>query len=279
MGRGRTGRQRRTPRQVAADDASEALMRKLGAMLRDGRARMGLKQLEAATAAGISRSEWSELERGKSRATLHLINRAGSAVNAPLDAFLRHASAADLPRDASQLKGQELLIVTAQPGGWQGLPEEQIDRDARTSRAADVLLFRERELVRQRERVGQRELVGQRDTHACEYALMEIIDWFHDVGEPLRAWSSRLAAVERYAIARMHDDIVPITSGCWVVRATQRNRRLVADHANLFRARFPGSGRAWLAALTNPAVAMPTRPSLLWINVKGDRLFPVRWRS
>jgi len=266
MGRGRTSRQRRTPRQVAADDVSDALMRKLGAMLRDGRVRMGLRQLEAATAAGISRSEWSELERGRSRATLHLVNRAGSAVNAPLGAFLRHASAADLPRDASQLKGQELLIVTARPGGWQGLPEEQIDRDARTSRAADVLLFRQRE-------------VRQDDVQAPEYALMEIIDWFADVGEPLRAWNSRLAAVERYAIARMQNDVLPITSGCWIVRATQRNRRLVADHANLFQARFPGSGRAWLAALTNPTVAMPTRPSLLWINVKGDRLFPVRWRS
>jgi transcriptional regulator with XRE-family HTH domain len=235
-------------------------MRKLGAMLRDGRTRLGLKQIEAASAAGISRSEWSKLERGKSRATLHFINRAGSAVNAPLDAFLRHASAANLPRDATQLKGQELVIATARPGGWRGLPEEQIDRDARTSRAADVLLFRQREL------------------QAPEYALIEIIDWFADVGEPLRAWNSRLAAVERYAIARMQNDVPPVTSGCWVVRATQRNRRLVADHANLFRARFPASGRAWLAALAQPSIAMPTEPCLLWINVKGDRLFPVRWR-
>lgn len=236
-------------------------MRKLGAMLLDGRRRLGLTQLNAASVAGISRSEWSELERGKSRATLHLVNRAGNAVDAPLDAFLRHASAANLPRDAVQLKGQELVIATARPGGWQGLPEEQIDRDARTSRAADVLLFR------------------SRGPAPAEYALMEIIDWFEDVGDPMRAWSSRLAAVERYAVARMQDDVVPITSGCWIVRATQRNRRLIGAHSNLFRARFPGSGRAWLAALTSPAAAMPTDHCLLWINGSGNRLFPVRWGS
>jgi transcriptional regulator with XRE-family HTH domain len=75
-------------------------------MLRDGRGRTGLKQDEAAGLAGISRSEWSELERGKSRATFHTLNRAAMAVNAPLDAFLRFASAANLPRDATQLRGQ-----------------------------------------------------------------------------------------------------------------------------------------------------------------------------
>jgi hypothetical protein len=130
-------------------------------------------------------------------------------------------------------------LRVARPGGWQGLPEEPIDRDARTSRAADVLLFRRRPPV------------------PDEYALIEIIDWFDDVGEPLRAWSSRLSAVDRYAIARMTDDVLPRTSGCWIVRATMRNRRLVTDHATLFRARFPGSGRQWLDALASTATAMP----------------------
>jgi hypothetical protein len=150
-------------------------------------------------------------------------------------------------------------LRVARPGGWQGLPEEPIDRDARTSRAADVLLFRRRPPV------------------PDEYALIEIIDWFDDVGEPLRAWSSRLSAVDRYAIARMTDDVLPRTSGCWIVRATTRNRRLVADHANLFRARFPGSGRQWLNALGSTSTAMPEQPALLWISVSGERLFAVRW--
>jgi transcriptional regulator with XRE-family HTH domain len=244
---------------VDADDASDVLMRKVGVMLRDARKQLGYRQLEASTLAGISRSEWSELERGKSSVTLHTLNRAANAVNAPLEAFLRNASAADLPRDATQLKGQELVLALSQPGGWQGLPEEPIDRDARASRAADVLLFRRRPEV------------------ADEYALMEIIDWFDDVGEPLRAWSSRLSAVDRYAVARMTDDVLPRSSGCWIVRATARNRRLVTSHTNIFRARFPGSGRAWLAALTAPSVSMPGEPCLIWISVKGDRLFPARW--
>jgi hypothetical protein len=76
---------------------------------------------------------------------------------------------------------------------------------------------------------------------------MEVIDWFSDVGAPIRDWARRLDAVDRYAVARMvGDDELPRTSGCWVVRATRRNRLLLGAHSNLFRARFPGSGRLWL---------------------------------
>ena len=58
---------------------------------------------------------------------------------------------------------------------------------------------------------------------------MEIFDWFPDLGAPMRAWPSRLDAVERYAIARMsgEGEALPRVSGCWIVRATLRNKQLV----------------------------------------------------
>jgi hypothetical protein len=59
-----------------------------------------------------------------------------------------------------------------------------------------------------------------------------------------------------------------------VVRATQRNRQLLHDHRHFFRAMFPGSGEAWLAALTSPTVPMPKEAALLWVSVKGDQLYP-----
>jgi transcriptional regulator with XRE-family HTH domain len=255
--RSRTGK--RTRLQSAADDATAALQKKLGAMLRDGRTQRGWTQAQAAARAGISRSEWSGLELGRRPATLLTINRAAFAISGGLAAYVQQASAADQPRDAVHLHNQELIIRTALAGGWRALPEEPIDRDARTSRAVDVLLYRRR--------------LGE----PAEYAMVEVIDWFSDVGEPIREWSRRLAALERYAIARMAgDDPLPTTGGCWVVRGTQRNRRLVREHRHFFRARFAGSATAWLEALAGPTAPMPPTPSLLWAAVDGRRLTAAR---
>lgn len=210
-----------------ADRHSTDLSLRLGKSLRDARIRAGLTQAEGAARAGLSQGAWSRLERdGDPRYTLATWDRAAFAVGTTLNAYLPETSAADMPRDAVQLKAQELVIATAKVGGWHGLLEQQIDREVRTSRFADVLLQRPRQ-------------------QPTEVALIEIIDWFADVGAPMRDWPRRLAAVERQAIARMVDDQdVPRVSGCWIVRATKRNRQLVGEHSNLFRNRFPGSGRA-----------------------------------
>jgi len=63
-------------------------------------------------------------------------------------------------------------------------------------------------------------------------ALWSVTDWIDDVGAIVRDFVRRVDAVERYAIARMlPDEQLPRTGGCWVVRATQRNRRLTASIA------------------------------------------------
>jgi transcriptional regulator with XRE-family HTH domain len=242
-----------------ADRHSADLAGRLGAALRDRRRRARLTQSEAAARAGLSQSTWSDLENGRdARYTLATWDRAAHGVGTSLNAYLPETSAADQPRDAVQLRAQELVISTAISGGWHGLPEEQIDREAGKSRFADVLLARPRH-------------------QPSEIALIEIIDWFEDVGAPMRDWPRRVEAVERRAIASMFgDQAVPRVSGCWLIRATRRNRELVADHANLFRNRFPGSGRAWLAALGDTAKQMPGEPGLLWVSVDGTRIWPMR---
>lgn len=245
------------------------LSAKLGAALRDARRRSALTQSHAARRAGIAQGTWSALEIERDpRYTLLTWDRAAFAVGTTLDAFIRGASAADQPRDAVHLRNQELIIRTALAGGWRALPEEPIDREARTSRAADVLLHRRRA-------AAPAELVGP--ALPAEYAICEIWDWLDDVGGSLRDFSRRLDAIDRYAVARMiGDDPLPGTSGCWVLRATRRNRHLVAEHRNLFRARFPGSGHAWVTALTNPAALLPSQPALLWVAVNGEKVFPAR---
>ncbi|MEX2548157.1 MAG: helix-turn-helix transcriptional regulator [Chloroflexota bacterium] len=258
MGRGKRPA-KRTPLQVAADEASIELAKKLGRMLKDGRVRSRQTQARAADRGGISQSEWSALELGRNAATVPTLNRAAAAVGGSLDAWIRQTSAAGLPRDAVHLRHQELIIRLGIGGKWKALPEEFIDRDARTSRAADVLLTR------------------RNPTDAVdEYAFWDVWDWFDDIGASVRDFGRRMDAVDRYATARMRTDKLPRVGGCFVVRATTRNRRLIADHRHFFSARFPGSGHAWLRALQDPAAPLPSEPALIWVSVRGDRLFPAR---
>jgi transcriptional regulator with XRE-family HTH domain len=241
----------------SADRHAAELARKLGKALRDGRTRAGLTQAQAAARAGFSQGAWSRLETNSDpRYTLATWDRAAFAVGTSLHAYLADISAAGLPRDAAHLKGQELVLKTAAFGGWHGLPEERLDPEARTSRFGDVVL--------QRPKLRPKEV-----------ALVEIIDWFDDVGAPMRDWPRRLEALEKRSIGRMSsNEDLPTISGCWLVRATKRNRELIAEHSNLFHSRFPGSGPAWLAALTQPHTTMPADAGLLWISVNGERLYP-----
>jgi transcriptional regulator with XRE-family HTH domain len=227
-------------------------------MLKDSRVRRGMTQAAAARLAGLSASTWSWLEIGRDgRVTIATLNRAAMAVGSTLQAYVKEASAAASPRDAVHLRNQELVITTARNGGWRSLPEEFIDREARTSRVADVLLMR------------------GAPGHATCYALVEIWDWLVDVGAAVRDWNRRLDAVERYAIAHMAgEDQLPRVGGFWVLRATNRNRQLLNSHRGFFGSRFPGSARAWHASLTSPAAPMPSQGALLWVSVKGDQIYP-----
>jgi hypothetical protein len=66
---------------------------------------------------------------------------------------------------------------------------------------------------------------------ADEWCLVEVVDWADDVGGSVRDFDRRLGALERLAIARMRGDAdIPRVSGVWLLRATTRNRQLVANH-------------------------------------------------
>jgi hypothetical protein len=204
-----------------------------------------MTQTAAASVAGLSQSCWSDLERGRgANVSLRVWVRAGDAVGSDLRAYLERASAADQPRDAVHLRHQELIARTATTGGWQVRPEASLG----DAGVADLLL-----------------------TRPLELALLEAWNWFADVGEALRSWDRKL---ERLG-ARTNSAV----SGCWVVRSTQRNRALVGDHRTLFTARFAGGAAEWMAALTDAGAPMPQQPGLLWVSVKGDRLFPSRGLS
>lgn len=253
---------RRTPTQMRADTAASALAKTLGSALKDARATVGRSQRAAGEVAGVAHSTIAEAEKGEGDDfTLRTWARLAAAAGVTLHAYLKRASAADQPRDAVHLRVQELLLQTSAPGGWIGMAEVAIDDAARGSRSVDVAL----------ERVT---------LDVPEIAVLEVVDWLDDVGAGLRDWTRRLARMDQLGTARLTREIdgrtvLPHVSGCWVLRATVRNRSLVREHGLVFRGRFPGSGSTWLKALGG-STPMPIEPALLWVSVDGKRLWPAR---
>lgn len=227
-----------------------ALMRRVGLGLRESRLALRLTQAQASERAGISQASWSRIERGTTASiSLETLASCASAVGVQLATFLEARPGADLPRDLEHLRRQALVIRIAEGGGWMGQPELAIDLDAARSRSIDVHLAR---------------------PAAGEIAVVEVVDLLVDGGAALRGLADKVAAVRRAAPPGTR------VQGVLVLRATARNRATVAELAELFATRFPGSSAAWLRALTDPAVRMPDHDGFLWSNVAGTRLVTAR---
>jgi transcriptional regulator with XRE-family HTH domain len=225
--------------------------RRIGVGLRESRSALRLTQRQASDRAGISQQYWSLIERGLgTAASLETLAACAAAVDGQLAAFMEARPGADLPRDIAHLRGQAAIVREAGPGGWRAGVEVPIDRDARRSRSIDVVLER---------------------PHQREIAVVELVDLIADVGQDLRGLSDKVAAVRR---ARPDARV----AGLLAIRATRRNRALVAELAPMIDARFPASSIAWLRALHDPTTPMPATDGFVWARVDGSGLF-VRRRS
>ena len=227
---------------------ADAVAVRLGVGLRDARIAAAMTQAEAADRARISQARWSELERGLgANAPIEVWALVAAAVGVQLAAFLEQVSGAGLPRDMEHLRRQSAVIDRAAAGGWSPAPEMPVSRGG-SGRVIDVFL-----------------------TRACrrEAAVVEVWDLLLDMGAAFRSFDDKLEAVR----TRLPGWTV---SGAWVLRGTRRNRGLVVELAPLFAARFPGDGRAWLAALDQPTSALPPGAALLWTDAAATALAP--WR-
>jgi hypothetical protein len=141
-------------------------------------------------------------------------------------------------------------------GGSEPMPESPIDPIALRSRSIDVFLTR----------AALREAVA-----------VEVWDWFDDVGAAMRGLDGKMAAIRlNLGPEADHRDAPWSIGGLWVVRGTRRNRQLVRELQDLFAAKFRGSPRGWLSALTGPDAAMPAEPGFPWTDVGGTRLMEMR---
>ena len=137
---------RRGPRAGAAERRgrarADAVARRIGTGLKEARLAQGLRQVDAASAAGITQPHFSRIERGQGarRDAPDAVRMRGGAQRAACG-VRRGDARADLPRDIEHLRRQNLVVATAQAGGWTAIPEATLD-EGRWSRSIDVLLSR-----------------------------------------------------------------------------------------------------------------------------------------
>ena len=153
-------------------------------------------------------------------------------------------------RDAGHLAMQELVLRLGRLAGYEG-SFELATRPAESWRSADV---------------------GLADPRRNRLIHVECWNTIGDVGAAVRSSTRKRAELADLAVARWGGGTTGLV---WVVRATARNRALVARYPEIFARAFPGSSRRWLDAITTRA-APPAEPGLVWSDVGGTRLFA--WR-
>ena len=246
---------RRPSLAVEADRRNREQLARAGADLREARMRRHLTQALVAERAGIGRMVVSRVERGLgSSVTLDAWQRIGLAVGRPLVIGLQRDVAGETA-DAGHLAMQELILRLGRRAGFDGT-FELTTRSAEPWRSIDV---------------------GLAQPSRCLLIVVECWNTIGDVGAAVRTSMRKLAETESVAVARW-GTAPSIVGLVWVVRATARNRALVARYPEVFGSRFPGSSAAWIATLTE-ASQPPALPGLVWANISATRLFAWRRRA
>jgi transcriptional regulator with XRE-family HTH domain len=237
--------------EASADAASIAA--RLGEEVATSRRSRNLTQEQLGAVVGLDRSRISQIERGLGAgASLSAWVALGRALERNLRIEMaRDAQAA--PTDAGHLAVQELLLRLARSAGRTRFVE-LATRPSDPARSSDVVA---------------------RDDRVRVIILQEAWNSIGDIGAGLRSSARKAAEVEAAAMLAGGDDGPFRIASCWVVRATARNRALVARYPEVFSAAFPGSSLAWVRALTT-AEAPPMEPGLVWCDVGATRLHA--WR-
>jgi transcriptional regulator with XRE-family HTH domain len=244
---------RRSSVSIQAGRTLQGILIREGGKVRRARKRRRWSQLRLAGKVGISQPTVSALERGAGgNLSLVLWQQVALVLNLPLDLQLGRDALED-PADAGHLGIQELVLRLGRATGRRRtfeLPTKPTD----PSRSVDVGLID--------------------DLRRCLIRI-ECVNSWGDVGASIRSSDRKRAEAEALAVSIGHGDPYSVHE-CWVVRATRRNRALVARYPELFATRFPASSRAWVAALTSRMRPLDER-GLVWCDVACTRIFA--WRA
>ncbi|MFI5226588.1 MAG: helix-turn-helix transcriptional regulator [Candidatus Limnocylindrales bacterium] len=220
--------------------------------MRHSRTRRRATQAELGDRVGLARSTISAIERGFGGShTMDTWQRIAVALDLPLRVDLGRDRLAETA-DAGHLAIQELVLRLGRSAGYAS-SFELPSRPADPARSTDV---------------------GLRDDRRRLMILVECWNTIGDIGAAARSTSRKLAEAEELSTVAGGER--PLTvRGVWVVRASARNRALVARYPEVFAARFPGSSARWVAAVSRGAEP-PEEPAIVWCDVAATRIFA--WR-
>ena len=246
---------KRTQLWAEAARLNQEQLARAGREVRSSRKRLRWTQRQLAERVGLSKSTISRVELGQGGGlTLDAWQRIAIALGRPL--YLEFGrDAREEPADAGHLRIQEFLLRLGRENG-RSRSFELATRPAVAARFIDVLA---------------------RDDRERRLIIQEVWNVIGDIGAGARSTNRKVAEAGALAVAIGGERGPYAVHAVWVVVASRRNRELVARYPEVFAARFPGSSRAWVTALTRTSPP-PKEPGLVWCNVAGTRLFAWRRR-
>jgi transcriptional regulator with XRE-family HTH domain len=238
---------------VAAARVLQPVLTREGEKIRRARRRRHWPQRELARRLAVNQATISRLERGAGQTlSLLLWQQVATLLGLPLDLKLGR-DLLEAPPDAGHLDIQELILRFGRKCGY-GRTFELATKPSDPSLSTDV---------------------GLTDDANGRLIQVECVNTFGNINAAVRSSDRKRAEADALAVAIGHGDPYAVHQ-VWVVRASRRNRALLSRYPELFAARFTGSSRAWVAALTTGAPP-PTTTGLVWCDVRATRLF--EWRT
>ena len=242
---------RRVALAAEADRRLQERKGRIGGDVKAMRQRRSLTQGQLADRVGVNRLVVTRIELGIGRVDIEALERVGIALGVPLTLSFARDPKVEVA-DAGHLAIQELVLRLGRAQGYVG-GFELPTRPAEPWRSIDVVL---------------------RSDEEQRMICIECWNTIGDIGVAARASARKAAELEQMAVGRWGAEAR--VGLVWVVRATARNRALLARYPEVFATRFPGSSRDWVAALTEGR-EMPTEPGLVWCDAGATRLF--EWRK
>ncbi len=236
---------KKTEAELAGDREARALAATMGGQVRVARRQCRMTQVTLGRRVGLGHTRISEIERGRGdRTPLDTWVAIGLAVGRPLRVELTRSLDEAAPADAGHLAIQELLIRLGRQAGRTGR-FELASRPAHPARSIDVCL---------------------RDDRRHALILIEAWNSIGDVGTAVRTTQRKVAEAEAVA-ATLGGGLPYRVCGCWVVRATASNQRLLA--------RFPHVFDDALHYIRNWSLGLDFRILLLtpWHIIKGRNAY------
>jgi transcriptional regulator with XRE-family HTH domain len=245
----------RTKTQISADRAAAAARRRIGESLRRIREDAGLTRANVAGIAGIDASYLGDIEEGAANASVQLLFRVATALDADLG-FRLFPNTGPRIRDRLQAPMVEALLGLI-GRGWDRHPEVVVHRPVRC--VIDLVLAA---------RAAAHQIVSV-EFHSDLRRVEQQLRWAVEKSDALPSATIWPALASRGATARV--------SRLLVLRSTSRTRSLVRQFASTFEAAYPADPADVLAALAGPRAPWPGN-GLLWARVEGGAARILRGR-